>query len=117
MQITRNSVSSKPAPDAPRQDAIATARRLAESDDQYPGIVAVLNQQHRVIRCRDGLQWILQRRHGPERLAGTRWDSRSYSRTREALIRCSREHAGEIAGDALVILLRLPERIGAETGP
>jgi hypothetical protein len=88
----------------------ATAR-LTESDDQYLGVVAVLNQQHRVIRCRDGIQWILQRRHGPERLAGTRWDGRSYCRTREALIRCCHEHAGSIDATASTALMSLPERI------
>ena len=84
----------------------------AESDNQYPGIVAILNRRWRVIRCRHGIQWVLQHRHGPEMGLTAIWDSRSYCQTREALTRCSREHAGDIAGDALVILLRLPARIG-----
>jgi hypothetical protein len=97
------------------RDAITPARRLAESDDQYPGVVAVLNRRCRVIRCRAGIQWIIQRRHGPETGLRAIWDSRSYCRTREALIRCSHEHAvGTIDPIALVILLRLPARIGAE---
>ena len=91
-----------------------TATRHPESDDRYPGVVAALNQHHRVIRCRDGIQWILQRRHGPERLAGTRWDGRSYCRTSEALNRCCREHAGAIEPTAQAILSALPDRIEAD---
>ena len=38
------------------------------------------------IRCRDVVSsGFSQRRHGPERLAGTRWDGRSYCRTSDAL--------------------------------
>jgi hypothetical protein len=83
--------------------------RPAESDAAYPNIQ--LNARWRVIRCRADIQWILQHRHGPETGLRAIWDSRSYCHTKEALMRCSREHAGEIAGDALVILLRLPERV------
>ena len=92
--------------------------RLAESDDRYPA-VAVLNQRHRVIRCRAGIQWILQRRNVPAGTGGNRpeghstsdWRGRSYCRTREALIRCCHEHAGEIAPSAVAALEALPERI------
>jgi hypothetical protein len=56
-----------------------------------------------VIVCRNALQWILQRRQGKQ------WRGYWFCRTREALIRGAREHAGPIGGDALVILLRLPE--------
>ena len=49
------------------------------------------------------MQWILQRRQGKQ------WRGYWFCRTREALIRGAREHAGPIGGDALVILLRLPE--------
>lgn len=81
-----------------------------ESDDAYAGVVAVLNDRWRVIVCRDNLQWILQRRDG-ERRGGTRWAGRSYCRTRHALIRVCREHAGEIHAVALTILQTLPERL------
>ena len=78
-----------------------------EENDAYP-VVATLNCRWRVIVCKNSIQWILQtRRGGPDS-----WRGRSFCRTREALVRCARQHAGEIAADALVILLRLPERIG-----
>ena len=83
------------------------AARWGEENDTYPA-VAALNDRWRVIVCKNSIQWILQRRRsGPNS-----WRGRSFCCTREALIRCVREHAGQIGGDALVILLRLPERIG-----
>ena len=78
-----------------------------EENDAYPVLVA-LNCRWRVIVCKNSIQWILQtRRGGPDS-----WRGRSFCRTREALVRCARQHAGEIAADAMVILLRLPGRIG-----
>ena len=85
-----------------------------EESDTYLHVTAVLNAGWRVISCRDGLQWILQRRAG-QRQGRPRWEGRSFCCTREALVRCAREHAGDIAADALVILLRLPERIGGSS--
>jgi hypothetical protein len=40
----------------------------------------------------DPLQWILQRRKGNPRDKNTGWQSRSFCRTREALLRCIREY-------------------------
>ncbi|MBR1212055.1 hypothetical protein [Bradyrhizobium sp. JYMT SZCCT0180] len=82
-----------------------------ETADDYPRIVAVLNSAWRVIECRDGLQWILQRRGSPERARGDDWRGRSYCRTKEALLRCTREYAGEIEPDAHTVLVALPARI------
>lgn len=81
-----------------------------ESDDSYTGVVVTLNDKWRVIVCRDGIQWILQRQRG-ERRGQPRFDGRSYCRTRDALIRVCREHAGEIHAVALTILHALPERL------
>jgi hypothetical protein len=78
-----------------------------EENDTYP-VVAPLNGRWRVIVCKNSTQWILQtRRGGPDS-----WRGRSFCSTREALVRCARLHAGDIAPDALVVLLRLPARIG-----
>jgi hypothetical protein len=70
--------------------ADADGKSHIESADNYRRVVARLNGKWRVIACRDGIQWILQRRHGPERPAGARWEGRSYCRTSEALRRCAR---------------------------
>jgi hypothetical protein len=90
---------------------------FAESDDSHPHIVAVLNRGWRVIECRDGIQWILQRRNRAETIARHAWRGRSYCRTREALIRCCDEHAGQIDRAARPRLVALPERIESNISP
>jgi hypothetical protein len=82
--------------------------RRGEENDTYPAI-ATLNNRWRIIVCRNSIQWILQARGG----GPNSWRGRSFCRTRDALIQCAQDHAGDIAGGALVILLRLPERIGS----
>jgi hypothetical protein len=77
---------------------------VGEESDSYPA-VASLNARWRIIACTNSIQWILQQRRG-----GDRWRGRYFYRTREALVRGAREHAGQVGGDALVVLLRLPER-------
>ena len=50
-----------------------------ETADNYAGVIAVLSDRWRVIVCKDGKQWILQRRKksgGAERP----WRSREYLR-------------------------------------
>jgi hypothetical protein len=103
--------------------AARQATRPAESGDRYP-VVAILNERFRVIRCRDGIQWVLQHRNvaagtggnRPETISTGDWRGRSYPRTREALIRCCCEHAGDINPVAVVALLALPERVKAPAG-
>ena len=54
--------------------------------DNYPNVVARLGVDWRVIVCRDGIQWIVQRRVG-KRHGGARWEARSYCRSRDGLLR------------------------------
>ena len=91
-----------------------SARRLglSERDDTYPVIVQ-LDGRHRVIDCRDGVQWIVQRWRGADH-----WEGMSFCRTRAGLIQFARERITpnsewplrELAPDALAVLLALPER-------
>jgi hypothetical protein len=67
-----------------------------ETADDYFRVIARLNRRWRVIECRNGIQWILQRRGSPEKVRRDDWRGRSYCRTREALIRCTREYCGAI---------------------
>jgi hypothetical protein len=87
---------------------------FAESDDSYPATVVVLNRGWRVIECRHGIQWILQRRNRAETVARHVWHGRSYCRTKEALIRCCDEHADQINPAAPRTLGALPDRIDSE---
>jgi hypothetical protein len=94
-----------------RGDVMGGAVKSEESDD-YHMVVARLNTGcWRVIVCRAGIQWILQHRRSPKKAPADDWRGRSFCRTSEALIRCCREHAGEIEPEALAILAELPARI------
>jgi hypothetical protein len=90
----------------------------AESDSTYPHIQ--LNSRWRVVACRDRVQWILQRQHGPgepERPAATRWEGRAYCRTREGLTRSCRAYSGPIDPAAVAALRTLPDRIEPSPPP
>ena len=69
-------------------------------------VVAQLNAKWRVVD--DPLQWILQRKKGNPRSRNAGWQGRSFCRTRDALLRCVREHCGEIDLDSLAWLQDLP---------
>lgn len=78
-----------------------------EEADDYRRVVVVLNSDWRIIECRDGIQWILQRRSG-ERRGQPRWASRKYNRNKEALIRNVHALAGEIDPAVREVLDMLP---------
>lgn len=61
--------------------------------------VAVIDGKMRVVECRDGFQWTLQRREG------RRWRNLSYHRERDVLI----VRSGAV-GNALATLRALPRR-------
>ena len=63
-----------------------TLSRLAHPSNR---LIALLNGRWRVID--DPLQWILQRKNGSPRKKNSGWQSVSFCRTREALLRCVRE--------------------------
>jgi hypothetical protein len=81
-----------------------------ETSDHYGGVIARLCPVHRVVTCRDDLQWIVQRRKkgGAERP----WRGVGYVRTRDALIRVCASLCGRIDPHAMVILVTLPAQIG-----
>src|SRR5262249_28372978 len=74
-----------PCPENRPLDAPKAVNRN-ESWDSYSDVVAILNGRWRVIRCRDGIQWILQSRDSVTAAKGI-WRGRSYCRTKEALLR------------------------------
>ena len=81
-----------------------------ETSDAYGRVWAHLCARHRVIVCKDALQWILQQRKkgGAERP----WRSVGYFRTRDALLRVSATLCGRIDPAAMALLLALPDQIG-----
>lgn len=82
-----------------------------EESENYRAIIAKLNANWRVIECRDGIQWILQRRAG-NRHGEPRWEGRSYCRNKESLLGRVRDLTGECDGIAHVILGSFPEWMG-----
>jgi len=83
--------------------ASVSGRLRAEQSNTYAGVIAVLAPGLRVIRCRSGIQWIIQARP-----AG-RWRGIWFCRTKEALLR----GAGQYASHPL--LQKLPDTIEVST--
>ncbi len=83
---------------------------MQEASDDYSLVVARFCDRHRVIACRERIQWIAQRRKwgGAERP----WRSVGYFRTREALVRACATLCGRIDPAAMAILLALPSHFG-----
>ncbi len=80
-----------------------------ERDDDYDRVVTKINDRWRVIICRDGIQWILQKRDG-QRNGKPRWAGASYSTTRYALIRETFRKSGNLQPGALDCLSDLPQK-------
>jgi hypothetical protein len=89
-------------------------REHGESGDRYDRVVVQLNEKWRVVECRAGIQWILQRRKSAT--AGSGWDGRSFCRSGEAIKRLARLHAQPIDPDALAVLDALPAWIEEARG-
>jgi len=56
-----------------------------ETSDFYNGVIAVLASRWRVVTCRNGIQWILQKR-AAEPLHEGIWRGQSYFTNRDALL-------------------------------
>ncbi|WP_027155327.1 hypothetical protein [Mesorhizobium sp. WSM2561] len=84
--------------------------RNGEKAYDYQAVITVLNRDWRVIQCKDGIQWILQRRKGQFE-GKPAWKGRSYCRSKGGLVRSIRDHAGEIGEASLKTVEALPEWI------
>ena len=56
-----------------------------ERDDNYTRIVVLLTHRWRIITCKHGIQWILQKRSVEPPNTGT-WAGKSYATTRDGLM-------------------------------
>jgi hypothetical protein len=65
-----------------------------ESADSYRGEIVRLDGW-RVAVCADGLQWLLQRRDPANAMAGPRWRTLGFCRSRSALIRRWQRASGD----------------------
>lgn len=84
-----------------------TPRDRRERSDTYSGEI-LRSGGWRVTVCRDGIQWLLQRRRkAPGESAIAAWTTAAHCVTRTALLRLWRAHTG---GDGADLLGLLPER-------
>jgi hypothetical protein len=74
-----------------------------EESDNYKDVVAVLTPKLRVIRCRDGIQWIVQRQNN-KRGGLPIWSSFAFCATRESLFIRIRGHLQALEKDESKIL-------------
>jgi hypothetical protein len=93
-----------------RETASARAKDLSsdwrETADAYAGEV-FRKGRYRVAVCRDGIQWLFQRRRPRESPGGAAWDTLGYCVSRKGLMRLHRAHIGPEAPE----ILTLPEQI------
>lgn len=83
----------------------------SESSSNYFRTIAHLNSDWRLILCKTGIQWILQKRRGQ-----SKWEGRWFVRTKQGLLRglsdpvLDIEGYGEVNEAALRRIHELPER-------
>lgn len=61
---------------------------------------------YRVAVCREGLQWLYQRRRPGFASGGTAWDTLGYFVTRDAMMRLHRSHIGSDAPEIAALPVR-----------
>lgn len=83
-----------------------------ERDNDYLHVLCQLSDHLRVIRCKDDLQWILQKRDGT-RSGLPRWTGVSYFVTRAALIRACQSRCADT--DELIDALSAAAKTEAAT--
>lgn len=96
--------------ESPQPSQERVGRRHHETSDCYLQVVVQLSNGWRIILCKRGIQWILQR-HDAERSGQRRWKAVGYFRTKKALVRVSRTLCQRIEPHEEAILNALPERV------
>ena len=89
---------------APKQ-----TRTHRESDDTYRWVLATLAEDLRVILCKNGLQYIPQRRHA-DGLRGATWRSLCYCALKKSLMRLCDGLQGRSGPVSTAPLAALPEK-------
>lgn len=78
--------SQTPTPGGKREGLSAQSLSHKERDDSYFPVVAMLTPRWRVVLCKNGIQYILQR-HFAETLHSGAWRSSSFHVSRDSLIK------------------------------
>jgi|GEM_PF-796677 hypothetical protein len=80
-----------------------------ESDDNYQWVAATLADDHRVIVCKNGLQYIPQRRYA-DGLRGAAWRSLCYCAFKPSLVRACEGLESRSGPVSTAPLAALPEK-------
>ena len=106
--IDSNGYPPSQPPLGPSGRTLKTANR--EESDNYHSIVVRLNAKWRVIICKGGLQWTLQRQRG-KRNGLPIWRGSSFCVARDELLLCVREDCGPVSDLAMELVRSLPAHI------
>ena len=101
-------VKNTPPSNNLRGVAVTAPPSHRERDDGYKGVVAQLTPRWRVIVCKDGIQWILQRKEASH---GGPWRGVSYHTNRDGLLRACGSLNLLSDANSTEILGKLPEHI------
>lgn len=82
-----------------------------ERDDYYANVVLQFSPRWRIITCKHGMQWILQKLSVAPPNTGT-WAGKSYATTREGLMAACSGRGLLFEPSVMTILSVLPDRIG-----
>ena len=85
--------------------AVKALRSHKECDGNYKNLIVQLAPRWRIIICKDGIQWILQRKQASH--SGP-WIGMSYNTNRDGLLRACRR-VGALNNDILEALEALPD--------
>jgi ribosomal protein L15E len=81
--------------------------QTVEGANEYSNVILVF-RDHRVIVCRDAIQWVIQKKR-KSRSPTAQWRGLSYCRTKKALIRLWTSLYPEIDPVRMSVLDRLPD--------
>lgn len=86
----------------------ATKLNRQEKSDGYDKVVFHVDELWRVIVCKNGIQWILQKRKGSHD-GRTAWRGIGFARSRDGLRRAIRLKIGDISPEVEAHLAQLPD--------
>lgn len=90
------------------------AKSHHETTDNYVGVITQLDARHRLILCKDAIQWIIQVKGG-QRCGRARWTGKSYITCPKAVIEASHSLCGQLTGETIAKLCALPSKPGAKS--
>lgn len=100
-----------PEPNKKEEAVSSPHKRISERAECYPRVIARLNDRWRVIVCKQGIQWILQKAK-TEGGHGLAWRAVGYFLTRKALIGACARIDRAVDPAELNVLHQLPIALG-----